>query len=164
VVAYVEDTSECGLRRNDDCDDDCRNCPYNFEPRMILEIADCADRINLEFDADSEAARANSLHKLDTLITALRIFRAGVEAEFEHARAAAGDKDVAVAGGADVVQQYLAAGLLDELQIHVVPLLLGDGVRLFDRLDTAPVELEATRVVESPSVTHLRFRVDRRST
>jgi hypothetical protein len=84
VVAYVEDTSECGLRRTSDCDDDCRDCPYNFEPRMILEIADCSDRVNLEFDVDSEAARANSLHKLDTLIAALRIFRAGVEAEFEH--------------------------------------------------------------------------------
>jgi len=50
---------------------------------MILELADCRDRINLEFDVDSEAGRANSLHKLDTLITALRIFRDGVVAEFE---------------------------------------------------------------------------------
>jgi hypothetical protein len=49
-----------------------------------LEIADCADRINLEFDLDSEPARANSLHKLDTLLAALRVFRAGLEAEFEH--------------------------------------------------------------------------------
>jgi hypothetical protein len=49
---------------------------------MILEIADCEDRINLEFDVDSEARRKNSLHKLDTLIAALRVFRSGVEAEF----------------------------------------------------------------------------------
>src|SRR5207302_366002 len=84
VVAYVEDTSDCGPRRGQYCDDDCPRCPHNFEPRMILEIADCEDRINLEFDVDSEAARANSLHKLDTLIAALRIFRSGVEAEFEH--------------------------------------------------------------------------------
>ena len=85
VVAYVEDTSECGPRRcarYDDCN--CDECPYNFEPRMILEIADCNDRVNLEFDVDSEAGRANSLHKLDTLLSALRIFRTGVEAEFEH--------------------------------------------------------------------------------
>src|SRR4029077_8648653 len=52
-------------------------------PRMILEIADCQDRIELEFDIDSEAARANSLHKLDTLITALRVFREGMVAEYE---------------------------------------------------------------------------------
>jgi dihydrofolate reductase len=49
--------------------------------------------------------------------------------------------------------------LIDELQIHIAPLLLGDGIRLFDRLGIDPVELEATRVIESPSVTHLRFRV-----
>src|SRR5439155_12082116 len=49
VVAYVEDTSERTLRRDPQCDDDCRDCPHNFEPRMILEIADCEDRINLEF-------------------------------------------------------------------------------------------------------------------
>jgi dihydrofolate reductase len=84
----------------------------------------------------------------------------GIEAAFEQARAAAGDKDVAVAGGADVVQQYLKAGLLDELQLHVVPVLLGDGVRLFeDHLGTYQVELECTRVIQSPAVTHLRYRV-----
>jgi dihydrofolate reductase len=86
----------------------------------------------------------------------------GIEAAFEQARAAAGDKDVAVAGGADVVQQYLKAGLLDELQLHVVPVLLGDGVRLFeDHLGTDQVELECTRVIQSPAVTHLRYRVVR---
>jgi dihydrofolate reductase len=82
----------------------------------------------------------------------------GVEAALEQARAAAGDKEVALAGGANIVQQYLKAGLLDELQIHVVPVLLGGGVRLFDRLDD-PVELEATRVIQSPSVTHLSYRL-----
>ncbi len=83
VFAYVEDTRERSLQYGDDCDDDCRECPYNFEPRMILEIADCNDRINLEFDVDSEAGRANSLHKLDTLLTTLRVFREGIVAEFE---------------------------------------------------------------------------------
>jgi hypothetical protein len=81
VVAYVEDTSNRGLQYHTDCDG-CKKCPWNFEPRMILEIADCEDRINLEFDVDSEARRKNSLHKLDTLIAALRVFRSGVEAEF----------------------------------------------------------------------------------
>jgi dihydrofolate reductase len=85
----------------------------------------------------------------------------GVEAALEQARSAAGDKDVAVAGGANVAQQYLNAGLLDELQIHVAPLLLGAGVRLFDELGTEPAKLEVTRVIESPAVTHLKYRVVR---
>jgi len=79
VVAYVEDTSERGLEYCDECDE-CE--PENFEPRTILEIADCEDRIQLEFDVDSTARRANSLHKLDTLIAALRVFRSGLETEF----------------------------------------------------------------------------------
>ncbi len=83
----------------------------------------------------------------------------GIEAALEQARAAAGDRDVAVAGGANVAQQYLRAGLLDELQIHVVPLLLGDGVRLFADLGAEQIELEGTRVIQSPSVTHLKYRV-----
>jgi hypothetical protein len=62
---------------------DCERCPFNFEPRTILEIADCSDRIELEFDLDSEAGRVNSLHKLDTLIAALRVFRGGIVAEFD---------------------------------------------------------------------------------
>lgn len=81
VVAYVEDTSKRDLERYGD--DDGERYSYNFEPRMILELADCKRRINLEFDVDSEAGRENSLHKLDTLITALRIFREGFVAEFE---------------------------------------------------------------------------------
>jgi dihydrofolate reductase len=83
----------------------------------------------------------------------------GVEAALEQARAAAGDKNVGIAGGATLVQQYLAAGLVDEFQIHVAPLLLGGGVRLFDDPGTAPIEVEATRVVESPGVVHLKYRV-----
>jgi dihydrofolate reductase len=84
----------------------------------------------------------------------------GIEAALEQARAAAGEKDVAVAGGADVVQQYLGAGMLDEIQLHIAPLLLGDGVRLFDgRLPGAPRALECTRVIESPTgVTHVKYR------
>jgi len=84
VVAYVEDTRDCDFRRDNGCDDaECTRCPHNFEPRMILELADCHDRIQLEFDVDSEAGRANSLHKLDTLLAALRIFREGIVEEFE---------------------------------------------------------------------------------
>jgi hypothetical protein len=84
VVAYVEDTSDCGLRRDPYCDDDdCTCCPANFEPRMTLEIADCYKRVNLDFDVDSEEARANSLHKLDTLLAALSVFRKGIVEESE---------------------------------------------------------------------------------
>jgi dihydrofolate reductase len=85
----------------------------------------------------------------------------GIEAALEQARAAAGDRDVLVAGGADSVQQYLSAGLLDELQIHLVPVLLGEGVRLLDNLGGAQVGLELDRVVDSPAVTHLRYRIVR---
>jgi dihydrofolate reductase len=84
----------------------------------------------------------------------------GIESALEQARSAAGDKDVAVGGGANVAQQYLEAGLLDELQIHLVPVLLGDGVRLFEsHLGPERRELECTRVIESPAVTHLGYRV-----
>jgi dihydrofolate reductase len=84
----------------------------------------------------------------------------GIESALEQARAAAGDKDVAVGGGANVAQQYLKAGLLNQLQIHLVPVLLGDGVRLFENhLGSQRRELECTRTIESPAVTHLSYRV-----
>jgi len=83
----------------------------------------------------------------------------GIEAALEEARAVAEDKDVAIAGGATVVQQYLKAGLVDELQIHVAPVLLGGGVSLFDSLGIDPLKLGITRVIASPSVTHLTFSV-----
>jgi dihydrofolate reductase len=87
----------------------------------------------------------------------------GIEAALELARAAAGDKDVAVGGGGSVAQQYLKARLIDELQIHLVPVLLGDGVRLFENhVADPPGELECIRMIESPTgVTHLRYRVVR---
>jgi dihydrofolate reductase len=83
----------------------------------------------------------------------------GIESALEQAKAAAGDKDVSVAGGANIIQQYLSAGLLDEIQIHLVPVLLGDGRRLFDHIGAEQIELEITRVIESPEVTHIKFRV-----
>ena len=83
----------------------------------------------------------------------------GIGAALEEARAAAEDKDVHVAGGASVVQQYLAAGLLDELQVNLAPVLLGGGTRLFDGPGAAQPALEIVRVVESPAVTHLKYRV-----
>ena len=82
----------------------------------------------------------------------------GIRSALEQARAAAGDKDVFIGGGADVINQYLAAGLVDELELHVVPILLGGGERLFDGVG-ADLELEQLRVVEAPGVVHLKYRV-----
>jgi dihydrofolate reductase len=83
----------------------------------------------------------------------------GIRAALDEARAAAEDKDVFVGGGASVVQQYLEAGLLDELQVNLAPVLLGGGTRLFDSRETALSALEIVRVVEAPAVTHLKYRV-----
>lgn len=83
----------------------------------------------------------------------------GPEAALAQARAAAGARNVALAGGATVVQHYLQRGLVDEFQVHVAPLLLGGGVRLFDDLGSEPVALEIIRVVDSPAVTHLTYRI-----
>lgn len=83
---------------------------------------------------------------------------AGIQSALEQAQAAAGKNNVVV-GGANVAQQYIRAGLIDEINIHLVPILLGDGVRLFHDLDKQQMELDRTRVVIAPEVTHLRFRV-----
>jgi dihydrofolate reductase len=82
----------------------------------------------------------------------------GVESAVEKARAIAGGKDVAV-GAASIAQQCIRAGLLDEVHVDLVPVLLGDGVRLFEHLGAGPIELESTRVIEGAGVTHLTFRV-----
>jgi dihydrofolate reductase len=85
----------------------------------------------------------------------------GVESAMTQARDAAGGRDIAVRGGAKTVQGFLAAGLVQEIQVHIVPILLGSGIRLFEEVDWGPLRLEATRIVESPAVTHLRYRVQR---
>src|SRR5215203_1679138 len=82
----------------------------------------------------------------------------GVQSAVEQAKEVAGDKDVAV-GAASIVQQCIRAGLLDEIHIYLVPVLLGNGVRLFDHLGTGPIELESTEVIEGAGVTHLTCRV-----
>jgi dihydrofolate reductase len=83
----------------------------------------------------------------------------GIESALDQAKQAAGEKDIYAGGGASVGQQYLKAGLLDEMQIHVAPVLLGGGTRLFDDPGVQLPELEQTRVVDSPAVTHIRYRV-----
>ena len=83
----------------------------------------------------------------------------GLQAALARARAAAGGKDVFVLGGADVIQQCLEGGLLDELHIHVVHRLLGRGTRFFGELKRGSPRLERTRLIDADGVTHLRFRV-----
>ncbi len=83
------------------------------------------------------------------------------EEALERAKAAAGDKDVDIMG-ADVAQQLLRAGLVDEIHVHVVPVLFGGGARLFENLGDDHIELEAPRVVEGSTATHLRYRVVKR--
>lgn len=82
----------------------------------------------------------------------------GVERALEHARQAAGNKHVVV-GGTTIVSQCLQAGLLDEIHIDLASMLLGNGKRLFDHLNMAPIELERLNVVEGTDVTHLSFKV-----
>jgi len=81
----------------------------------------------------------------------------GIESALTQAKAAADERAVCIAGGTMTAQQFLNAGLVDEIQIHLVSKLLGDGLRLFEH--GTPLNLERTRVLESPGVTHLRFRV-----
>src|SRR5436309_8304792 len=83
----------------------------------------------------------------------------GVESAIEDARAAAAEKDVLVAGGANAIDQTINAGLVDEVQLHLAPVLLGDGARLFDGVGPELPRFEVTHVLESPLVTHLRYRV-----
>jgi dihydrofolate reductase len=83
----------------------------------------------------------------------------GIESAVRQAKAAAGDRDVTVIGGADTIAQCLRAGLLDELNVGIRHVLLGGGLRFFDEAVTEPVELELSRVIEMPGVTYLWFRV-----
>ena len=82
----------------------------------------------------------------------------GIDAALDQAREAAGDRDVLISGGADVIQQALAAGAVDDFQVNVAPMFLGGGVRLFDGLP-AGLNVEQTRVLHSPAATHLSYRV-----
>lgn len=83
----------------------------------------------------------------------------GIVSALDRARDAAGDRDVRIAGGAETIQQYLDAGLIDEFSVTVSPVLFGTGLRLFDRLDVSKVALEQVRAEPSPRVTHLTYAV-----
>lgn len=82
----------------------------------------------------------------------------GIESALEQARAAAAGKDVTIGGGADVINQYLAAGLVDEIELNMVPLVLGGGARLFDGVGP-DLRLDLVRAIDAPSVTHIKYRV-----
>ena len=100
-------------------------------------------------------------HEREPLIlsdTTFTFVTEGIESALARAREAAGDKDVFIGGGADVINQYLAAGLVDELELHVAPILLGGGARLFDGVGPN-LKLEPLRTVEAPGVAHLKYRV-----
>lgn len=84
----------------------------------------------------------------------------GIESALDQAREAAGEKDVFIGGGAETINQYLAAGVVDEIELHVVPILLGGGKRMFEGVGP-DLRLEQLRAVEAPGVTHLSYRVVR---
>ena len=85
----------------------------------------------------------------------------GIESAFEQANAAAGDKDVSVMGGASIGRQYIAAGFVDEIRIHLVPVLFGNGTRMFEHLGSEHIRLETAEVLDTPAATHLRYRIVR---
>jgi dihydrofolate reductase len=98
------------------------------------------------------------LTKSDTTFT---FVTDGIESAIEQAKAAAGDGNVSIGGGASTAQQALKAGLVDEVQLTVAPVLLGGGVRLFEGLGPDDAEFELVRVIEGPKATHLNYRVVR---
>jgi dihydrofolate reductase len=83
----------------------------------------------------------------------------GIESALEQAKAAAGDQDVAVMGGAEIGQKYILAELVDEISIHLVPVLFGGGTRMFEHLGGEHIQLETAGVIETPLATHLRFHI-----
>ena len=83
----------------------------------------------------------------------------GIESTLEQAKAAVGDKYVAVMGGAEIGQQFIRAGLVDEISIHLVPVMFGGGTRMLENLGSEHIQLETVEVIETPEATHLRYRV-----
>jgi len=100
-----------------------------------------------------QAARGQNENLTITFVTN------GIESAIAQAKAAAGDKDVMVIGGANTAQQCMRAGLVDELRIGIIPVLLGEGLRFFEHLSSEQMELERTKILESPGRTDMLFRV-----
>jgi dihydrofolate reductase len=83
----------------------------------------------------------------------------GIESAIKQAKAVAGDKNVWVMGGANIIQQYIAARMFDELHIHIAPVLFGEGIKLFEHIGNEHIELVSSRVIETTGAIHIRYRV-----
>ena len=88
-----------------------------------------------------------------------RFVTGGIEQALQAAKTVAGNKDVTIMGGANLGQQYIKAGLVDEISIHLAPVLFGGGTRMFEHIGSGHIQLEAIEVIQSTAATHLRFRV-----
>ncbi|MCE7984363.1 MAG: dihydrofolate reductase [Caldilinea sp. CFX5] len=86
----------------------------------------------------------------------------GIESALRQARAVAGERDIRIAGGANLIQQYLNAGLVDEFTLHLAPVFLGSGIRLFENIDKRKVMVDVVETISSPLVTHLSYRLTKR--
>jgi dihydrofolate reductase len=93
--------------------------------------------------------------------TTFNFVTTGIRSALEQARKAAGDKDIVIAGGAHAIQQYIAEGLLDELYLHIVPVVFGAGERLLENVGDP--KLQPIKVIASPAVTHIKYRIVRPS-
>ena len=130
--------------------------------KVVAEISMSLDGYVAGPDATLEeplGKGGEQLHEFSPGGTSFTFVTDGVEAAVERARTAAGDEDVLIAGGGSVIQQCLASGLLDELNLHTTPVLLGGGVRLFE--GAAPRGLEIAGMLEGQLATHVRYRVPR---
>ena len=88
-----------------------------------------------------------------------RFITNGIESAMEEAQKTAGGKDVTIMGGPEIGQQFIHKGLVDEISIHLVPVLFGGGIRLFERLQEEHILLETIGVIDTPEATHLRYRI-----
>lgn len=93
--------------------------------------------------------------------TAFTFVSEGIEVAIRKAKVSAGDKDVYVLGGATVAQQCLKASLLDEIHVHIAPVLLTEGIRLFDHIGSEYIQLETIGILESHGTTHIRYRINK---
>lgn len=128
--------------------------------RRAYDLGDRVDGfVGTPYKVDHFVLTHDALERFARGETAFTFVTDGIGSALELARAAAGDRYVAVGGGASVAQQALGTGLVDEVQIHLAPVLLGGGIRLFEDSGAGKIKLERIRVIETPFATHLKFRV-----
>ena len=100
-----------------------------------------------------------SHNKTEKIVDGFAFITSGIDETFKQAKTIAGNKNIWIMGGANIVRQFITAGLVDELEIHLSHILLGKGIRLFDDTLSNIIELERIRSIESDAVTHIRFRL-----